>query len=158
MDELKLKLIQMILDNDEMDSLSSIKEFLDDQELKMVLPNNVIADEREMTGGVMTGGGLDVNSLEYKEALNKFGNKENLEDGRMAWPTDTNSDSYKVALKMLLRNRENMDYDEGINAIKAVIGAAKQWGWDIAVEEGVDDFEGITIGTEAYLLRNLKGK
>jgi len=123
MNELKLKLIQKILNSQDKHNLESINEFLDDQTLEMVLPNNM-----------------------------------GEEDGIMAWPTDTNSDSYKVALKMLLRDRENLDYDEGINSIKTVIGAAKQLGWDIAVDEGADDFEGITIGTEAYLLRNLKGK
>lgn len=81
---------------------------------------------------------------------------EDEPDGRMTIPTDTESDEYKVALKVLLRDRENLDYDEGINSVKAVIGAAKQLGWHIAVDESADDFEGITIGTKEFLAKNLK--
>ena len=81
---------------------------------------------------------------------------EDEPDGRMTVPTDTNSPDYKKALKVLLRNRENRDQDEGINSVKAVIGAAQDLGWYIAVDESAEDFEGITIGTKDFLARNLK--
>lgn len=117
MDELKLKLIQFVLNCDDMKTLTLMRKILgEDSPVREGWPH----------------------------------------DGRMTVPTDTNSDSYKKALKILLRDRENLDYDEGINSVKAVIGAAKDLGWYIAVDESAEDFEGITIGTKDFLARNLK--